>query len=33
MNKLAGIIFALLLFAVPASAEIRSIDVTVFGMD
>lgn len=33
MRKLAVIVFALILLAAPASAEIRSIDITVFGMD
>jgi hypothetical protein len=33
MRKLAVVISALLLLAVTASAEIRSIDITVFGMD
>ena len=33
MQKVAGIILSLLLLAASASAEIRSIDITVFGMD
>ena len=33
MKKLAAIIASFLLLAVSASAEIKSIDITVFGMD
>ena len=33
MSKLAPIVSTLLLLAVSASAEIRAIDITIFGMD
>jgi hypothetical protein len=33
MRKIAFVISTLLLVAVSASAEVRSIDITVFGMD
>lgn len=33
MKKVALIVTGLLLLAATASAEIRSIDITVFGMD
>jgi hypothetical protein len=33
MKKIAVIIYALLLLSASASGEIRSIDITVFGMD
>jgi len=33
MRKIAVMFFALFLLAASASAEIRSIDITVFGMD
>jgi len=33
MTKLAATVSALLLLAASASAEIRAIDMTVFGMD
>jgi hypothetical protein len=33
MKNIVVIISALLLFAVSALAEVRSIDITVFGMD
>lgn len=33
MKKVAIIVTSLLLLAATASAEIRSIDITVFGMD
>ena len=33
MRKLATVVSALLLLAASAAAEIKSIDITVFGMD
>jgi hypothetical protein len=33
MKRIAGVICTLLLLAASASAEIRSIDITIFGMD
>jgi len=33
MKKLAVVVSSLLLLAASATAEIRSIDITVFGMD
>ena len=33
MRRIAVIVWTLLLLAASASAEIRSIDITIFGMD
>jgi hypothetical protein len=33
MKKLAAVLLILATLSIPASAEIRSIDITIFGMD
>jgi hypothetical protein len=33
MNKFSGLLVTFLLLAAPAAAEIRAIDLTIFGMD